>query len=291
MTQQVLRSCLFVLVGLLAPLALAQDASPAELRREIEVLREQNAEIAAERDELLEHVTALRDEMISISNKLEVALNEIKELKRLLASKAEPERVDEEEVHESAPEVVTPRGAPIPNDHLASPESLLRALVHAYGVRFPNPILETDQDRKRFETRVRKWTQDVSKTMRGQTTWRVLLTDITPRRRGRETQAMMAVLDPASGLTIGTPFLVEVPSRMALKLGAEKEQVYDLSLMLVPSPMVNPKRLVGGVFDWPPYVGPMVDFAFDIEWMGLRRYEPAAETSESESEAGSADGP
>ena len=291
MTQQVLRSLLFVLVGLLAPLALAQDASPAELRREIEVLREQNAEITAERDQLLEEVIALRDEMISIANKLEAALGEIRELKRLLASRPERERV-EEEVHEPAPEVVAPRGAPIPNDHLASPESLLRALVHAYSVRFPNPVLETDQDRRRFETRVRKWTSDVSKTMRGQTKWRVLLTDITPRRRGRETQAMMAVLDPASGLTIGTPFLVDVPSRMALKLGSEKEQVFDLNLLLVPAPMVNPERLVRGVFEWPPFVGPMVDFAFDVEWMGLRRYEPGGAGSEAEgTEAGSGDGP
>ena len=291
MTQHALRSYFLVLVGLIAPMALAQDASPAELRREIEVLREQNAEITAERDELLEHVTALRDEMISISSKLEAALQEIEVLKKLLASKAESELIEKEEAPEPAPEVVEPRSAPIPKDHLASPESLLRALVHAYEVRFPNPSLETEVDRKRFETRVRKWTQDVSKTMRGQTKWRVLLTDITPRRRGRETQAMMAVLDPASGLTIGTPFLVEVPSRMALKLGSEKEQVFDLNLLLVPAPIVNPNRLVGGVFDWPRFVGPMVDFAFDIEWMGLRRYEPGAATSESKPEAGSGDGP
>ncbi len=290
MTQQVLRSCLFVLVGLLAPLALAQDASPAELRREIEVLREQNAEITAERDQLLEEVIALRDEMISIANKLEAALDEIRELKKLVAAGGEPAHVVEEDEPEPATLPAVRTGAPIPDDHLASPESLLRALVHAYSVRFPNPVLETEQDRKHFETRVRKWTQDVSKTMRGQTKWRVLLTDITPRRRGRETQAMMAVLDPASGLTIGTPFLVEVPSRMALKLGTEKEQVFDLNLLLVPAPMVNPERLVRGVFEWPPFVGPMVDFAFDVEWMGLRRYQPGAAGSEAEgTEAG--DGP
>lgn len=290
MSQHVLRSSFLVLVGLLAPLAMAQDASPAELRREIEVLRMQNAEIATERDQLLEQVSAMREQMIAISDKLDDALAQIKDLKSQLAARPEPVQQDPEPTE---PETIAapPAQAPIPMDHLASPASLLRALSHAYEVRFPNPALETEQDRRRFETRVRKWTQDVAKTMRGQTKWRVLLTDITPRRRGRETQAMMTVLDPASGLAIGSPFLVEVPSRMALKLGSEKEQVFDLTLMLVPAPIVNPKRIDRGVFEWPPFVGPMVDFAFDMDWLGLRRYEPGAATSELEPEAGSGDGP
>ena len=289
MSQYALRLCLLILVGLTTPVTMAQDASPAELRREIEQLRTQNEQqrtqneqITIERDQQTTLITAMRDEMIGLANRLDEAMAQIKKLTSQLAALPTTSTEPDQPLPDIQPTTI--QQALIPEHHLASPASLFYALKHAYETRFPNPVISTEKDRTDFEQRAQKWALEMNRTMRGRTKWRIRLTDITPRTRGRGTGAHMTVIDPVSGLAIGASFVVEVPSRMAMKLGNEDLQVYELTLMLLPTPIVNPDRLTQSVFDWPPFVGPMVDFAFDFEWIGLRRYRPEVATEPSEAE-------
>lgn len=292
-TQQTLRITVLALFAFFAGPALAQDTSPAELRREIEALRAENdllaannEQLAAQNEQLTAQVASLRGEIEVVSRARTEAERQIAELKAQLAAQPKPTTNTKPETPAVDPGAPVDRGlrAPVPEDHLASPASLYNAVVREYQARFPNPDLGTDDKDAAYQERLTKWTQDVNRSLRGQTRWRIMLTDIVQAKSPRGATARMAVLDPATGLQIGESFKVDVPSRMALKLGTEPTQYYDLTLMLSPTPIVNPARRTKGVFEWPPFVGPMVDFAFDFEWGGLRRVRAATDAATSESE-------
>jgi hypothetical protein len=267
------RLALCALVALLAPLAAAQDTTPAELRREIEQLRTENEHLAAENDELrgrnqsLEaEVASMRQEIDGLERARADADRRIADLERRLSERPTQPGGTRPAAPTAEP---TPR-AEIPEHHLASPASLLNAVRREYESRFPNPQLATDEDVAAYREHLTRWTREVNQSMRGQARWRVRLTDIEQLRPPRGASATMTVLDPASGLPIGDAFRVEVPSRMALKLDESESQFFDLTLMLAPTPKINAERRTRGVFEWPPFVGPMVEFAFDIEWQGLK---------------------
>lgn len=293
-TSQTLRLAVLALVALFTAPALAQDTTPAELRREIETLRAENdllsahnEQLAAQNEQLASQIASMRSEIEIITRARAEAERQIAYLKSQLATRPATETTTEPQTPAADPGAPVDRGlrAPVPEDHLASPASLYNAVVRAYEDRFPNPDLGTDDKDAAYRERVTRWTQDVNRTMRGQTKWRIMLSDIVQSPKSpRGATARMTVLDPATGLQIGESFMVDVPSRMALKLSAEPTQYYEFTLMVSPTPIVNPSRRTKGVFEWPPFVGPMVDFAFDMEWGGLRRLRTATDAATSESE-------
>lgn len=109
------------------------------------------------------------------------------------------------------------------------------------------------------------------------------MTEIQPTPRRRDATARFQVIDPVNGLPIGKSFLGTIPSRMLLKIDdPTAPQMWDVTLSLVPQPTINRGRLTAGVFDYPPLIGPMVEFGFDFDWIGMRRvHEPTEPTSAS----------
>lgn len=288
MSHCTLRLALVSFIALLAPLAAAQDTTPAELRREIEQLRTENEqlvteneELAAENEALASQIASMRTEIESLHRAREESDRRIADLESRIDARpraAEPDRRDAE--IQAAPIL----RAEVPEDHLASPASLLNAVCREYEARFPNPPLTTEEQVADYRVRLDQWAKEVNQNLRGRTKWRVSLTEVAQEASSpRGAKARMTVLDPASGLPIGESFLVDVPPRMAIKLNSEPTQYYDLTLLLAPTPVVNPERRVKGVFEWPPFVGPMVEFAFDFEWGGIV---PLRSPTDAASEAG-----
>ncbi len=303
MMHKTLRIGLILAVGLLTPIAAAQDSSPAELRREIEDLRAVNETLAAQRDQIMADLTSLKEENQSLKDQLAEAIADIEELTARL--RAAPSVVPESESTEQEQPVTVPEtepSAPVPEDHLASPASLYRALQKSFDEMFPNPVLNTEANKKRYEASVRRWARDMNTKLRGQTRWRVRVEDIAAAAptqsnpRSTDATARMTVLDHETGLPIGRPFPVTVPSKMVSKLGGGPAFEYELRLLLLPKPVINSRRLEPGVFAWPPFIGPMTEFGFDFEWIGVRPYPkaekgpvPATQTSPDENAVSSDD--
>lgn len=290
MSNTVLRLCLVIALGLLTPMSIAQDSSPAELRREIEELRTAKETLQTENDQLVEQIATLRIEIEALRANLDAAKAQIVELMNRI--NANPSATPETTETPPAKPTTTPEqpAAAIPADHLASPASLQAALQAAYEARFPNPVLTTEADQKRYEALVRRWARDMNMQLRGPSKWRVMLSEIevpTPaagtRPRPTDAAARMMVLDQKTGIPIGQSFLVKIPSRMVNKLSEESTQEYELSLLLLPKPVINSGRMTRGVFEWPPFIGPMVEFGFDFEWNGLRDYRTKNQDEQAES--------
>lgn len=267
-----------LLVGLMSGLSLGQDETPAELRNEIALLREKVALLESEREQMGEALEAARVENKALAQRAEQAEAMARALEEQLARRTtEPVQPAPVEKPTTAP-VEEPRPgeglreAPIPVDPLASPASLLRSLRESWERSFAGLSLESEQARAEYERRLGQWADSVQRSMHGNTRWRVLISEIQPGPRNRDATARFRVIDPGTGLPIGKSFLGTIPSRMYLKLDqAAGEQMWDVTLTLTPKPTINTKRLESGAFDYPPLIGPMVEFQFDFDWIGMKR--------------------
>lgn len=276
-----------VLAGAGAGIVRAQEATPAELRREIETLRESAADITRERDALREQVESLAGEVGSLRAALAQAQARVAELEAALAARpAQPATPTEQPA--TAPVQVTPTDAAAPAvvpatetplDPLASPESMRLALTRAYLEAFGGTDLSTDAARSTYRERLASWIGTVKKNMRGQTRWNVLLSNAATRTTSggdRALSARMQVLHPQTGAPIGPSFMTVVPARLASKvsLGGEPE-MWEITITVWPDPHINDKRLEVGAFNHPEFVGPMLEFGFAMEWVGMRKLTPA----------------
>lgn len=276
--------------ALLAPIVRAQDETPAELRNEIASLREQVAVLDAERTQLVDQIESLKSQNADLIQQLDSAMTRNRELQAQLAARPTPaEPVKQAQPSES--EAIVPEvslQAPIPADPLGSPESLCRSVIEAYGRTFAGFSIETDAARADYQRRLEQWSASVAQSIHGQTKWRMVISDIRPAGRGRDAPARFQVIDPGTGLPIGRSFLGIIPARMLLKIDDPKvAQLWDVTLDVAPRPELNPDRLAPGAFNYPPLIGPMVEFQFDMDWIGMRRVaQPDAPTPDNPQPAG-----
>jgi len=275
------------LVFVLTGAAWAQDETPAELRAEIASLREQLAVLEADRAQLIEQIESMKAATAELQRQLDAERARVEELQAALAARPVRPAQEDRPAEPVAEEPTSSEPAPvaeIPPDPLASPASLLRALRESHRQTFPDLSLESRTARETYQRRLQLWLDVVRQSLRGQTRWRITFTEITPDARNRQARARMQVIDPNSGLPIGESFLGTIPSRMLLKMDDRAEaQTWDVTLVLNPNPVVNPERLEAGPFDYPPLIGPMVEFQFDFDWIGMRRVRTASDsTSETE---------
>lgn len=273
-----------MLVAIAGPRATAQDETPAELRREITTLREQVTALESERDGLASQLEAAKARSADLAKQLQEERTRVQQLEQQLAARGnEPAQPGGEQPTNQRPTVApsgpsTPPQADIPADPRASPASLYQALVASYGRTFDGVSLETPTQRAEYERRLNQWIDSVQQSMHGQTRWRLVMTEIQPTGRRRDASARFQVIDPVNGLPIGKSFLGTIPSRMVMKIDDPKApQIWDVTLSLMPQPTINRDRLTGGVFDYPPLIGPMVEFGFDFDWIGMRRVQEPTE--------------
>ncbi|MCL4220282.1 MAG: hypothetical protein KJZ65_02820 [Phycisphaerales bacterium] len=268
-----------LLAAWLGGLAPAQEETPAELRNEIALLREKVALLEAEREQLAENLEAALVENRSLAERLGQTEAKARALEEQLAQRSaapSPVQPEPQRAPTQAPEQISPaeiaQEAPIPADPLASPASLLRSLRESWERSFAGLSLASDDARAEYQRRLGQWIDSVQRSMHGNTRWRLLISEIRPGPRNRDANARFQVIDPGTGLPIGRSFLGTIPSRMVLKMDdLTGAQLWDVTLTLTPRPKINTSRLSAGPFDYPPLIGPMVEFQFEFDWIGMKR--------------------
>ena len=265
---------------------LAQSKTPTQLREENAALREELRRERARADELESRLAALLNERRGLEGRLSQTESMIAQLR------AEMGRVD-------APPTPIAR-APAGADPLSSPASLLRELRSRYHVAMLGVPNSTPEERADYAEQVQLWCKLTNRELRGKRTWLVKLTDIEPLDRDSSVASMTVLDEESGGLPIGEAVDVRVPKRYLDKLdiGPENDR-WLLTAIVIAKPVFNPERQTRGIFEFPPFIGPMVEFDFELDWFGIKRWdpdEPEAEAedggmpAEDQSEDGSEDG-
>jgi hypothetical protein len=256
--------------------AMGQDASPAELRREIEALRAQVEVAQAEREAAHAELMSLQMEAANLREKLAMTEAMVASLRDQLEAARQPvaERPAAPASDESTPSQPAEPRAEVPLSPLGSPESMRLALEKSFAEAFPNPNLSSEQAKAAYQRRLGLWTTEVTRSMRGQTRWRVLLSDVSGTPAGdRSVAARMQVVATDTGLPIGPAQIISVPARFATRLSTSTlaPEAWELTLMVAPAMRINERRLAPGPFNHPEFIGPMVEFGYSMEWIGMRK--------------------
>lgn len=224
------------------------------LTEELRVSRERIEQLAAE-------LADLRNERRGLESRVRDAELVLSSLRRELAGPESPEAESE------------PR-APLPADALASPASLLRELRALYYENMRQVPDASPAERAEYKERVALWCRLTKRELRGKRTWLIELDDLVPLGRDRAV-ARLTVIDEQTGLRVGDPVDVAVPARFASRV--QDDPRYDrwlLTAIVIASPSYNESRVTRGVFEYPPFVGPYVDFDFELDWVSLRGWRP-----------------
>lgn len=246
------------LAGLCEP-ARAQGASPAELRREVDRLNEQLRVLRDELDQTRVSLRAAEQERAALAQRLRETESLLAELRARGPGDALP----------PTPTSSDPERTALPEDPLAAPGAIYDELRYRYERDLAPLPRATDQDRAAFRAEAQRWCKDAERQVRGRVHWVVRLENWSPSR-SRRSEADLTVVDPVTLRPLGESVRVEVPARLAERVQREPErELWRASLLVTAKPIYNPDRAVRGVFDSPRFVGPMVEFDFSIEWLGL----------------------
>lgn len=246
---------IIALLAILTPLgarAIAQDAAPPSppsaeevaLRREIASLRDR----LARAEERIRQLEAERDALRA----------QLAEARKGAQSAAGGEsQAPSEEL------------APVPDDPFASPASMLQELRKRYEIEFAGLPHDTDPAIEAYKRDVQVWCRNVSRELRGRGQWvvQVLKLEEIPHDR-RSFEALLRVIDPASGLPIGRPFLATIDASDARQIERLKDRFHywKASVVVVAAPRYNEQRVDEGVFEHPPFVGRYCDFGVDLDF-------------------------
>ena len=242
--------------------------------------------------ELIEENRALRDELekqTSRVQRLEARVDRLlSERRGLMGTLGQAENLIASLRHRlGATDALVPPApmAQTPTDPLASPDSLLRELKSQYRVTMLNVPRETQAERAEFVKQLRLWCRLTNQNLRGKRTWLVKLEDMASLGKNALV-VRMTVLNEANGLPIGEAFDVQFPKRFyeQFKRGSISGK-WELTSLVIAKPVFNEKRTERGVFEYPTLVGPMVEFDFELNWQGLRAWEPAAKPDQPKDEA------
>jgi hypothetical protein len=172
--------------------------------------------------------------------------------------------------------------APVGDDPLGSPAALLRELRNRYFEAVRDLPDATEADRESYRQQIALWCRLINRELRGRRTWLVEFDDVVPLADGRAV-ARMTLLDEPSGLSIGDPVDVAVPRKFAER--AADEERWLLTAVVIAAPSYSDQRLSRGVFEYPPFVGPYVEFDFELDWIALREWRPGQSSTVEEPDA------
>lgn len=254
----VLGALLCVLLWSVPPAA--AQPTPEATERENELVR------------LREEVVRLRERTDSLVRLLDEQAREIERLRSQLAAvRSAPASPDA-----GGPAGETSAGNDAP---LSSPGALFRAMVRSYVARFGAPPVPPDV------RELDEWRDATRQELSGRTRWLVRLTlGDAPQRRSEGWPATVEVLDPATLGAVEATIALEIPSRLAPRVqeasaavldGQERVPVFAAELELLADPQLNPDRSERGPFDYPPLVGPGIEFDYGLRWQTLYQIDQA----------------
>ena len=245
MAAMTLRWC--VLAGVLGTLApcglLAQDGAPPPAAPDA---------LQAENDSLRAEVQRLR-------SSLDEALRRLAAAEAALARLGVPLGATTEDAD--------PATVDAPADPLASPASLFVELRRRYERDFARG--PTDAVARR--TAVAAWCKSVRAELKGRREWLVTIAPVEgPGISPSHPEAMVRVYDEALLRPIGEAVRVRIPARHAAQVRARPDQrLWTLTANVAATPRFEERREDEGVFNYPPFIGPYAEFAFELEWVSL----------------------
>lgn len=166
----------------------------------------------------------------------------------------------------SKPEGGTPESdyAPAPEDPLASPPSMFRALAAAFEQDLANVPRETKPEQAKYLAQARKWAQQKGREVNGRAVWTIRVVSVA--EKGRQREVTCDVVEPASGKAYGPPVTIAMKAADATKLeGAAPDSLWKLTGTLSAAPKVNPDKEKPGAFDAEgTMVGSFIEFGFEF---------------------------
>ncbi|MBX3363311.1 MAG: hypothetical protein KF866_00985 [Phycisphaeraceae bacterium] len=228
---------------------------------EVQRLRDEVARLTM----LAEQFSDLEARLAASERRVEALLRDNADLRNRLA--AAMRRLGVGEPRGEAPATTEPH-APIPADPLASPDSMLRELRRLYMLEFGSEIPEDPEVRSRRQAMIDQWSRRMAREMRGRPTWLVRITDLVEREGGRF-EAKITMLDEATGLPFGEPFISETPRSFALRIRDGGFDRWRLTVAFEATPRLNRERMQPGVFDTPRLIGPWAEFHYTVTWRQL----------------------
>ena len=251
-------SLIAVLMLLLAPAhALAQaDETVADLRRENDQLRERIAQLEATLATLLEQNKALIDETRALRDEVGDLRTSVQQTQQT---------VERQSIGNTPPgaEIEPIMLAEAPDDPLASPNLLFKAIQRDHDGRYPDLTLETELDQKRYRADLKRWFRATERDFTRRVQWTVEVIEVDAITEDA-LRVVFIVIDPESGLPYDArPSSITVDGRSALRvLENPTIQQWKLTGVAAPTLNLNTDRTERGLIDIPPFVGPYVEFGF-----------------------------
>ncbi len=274
----------WMLLSVPAALAQSADKPDAELRTQLQKLKEQ--------------VRQLQSDLDAANRKVAELEKQVRDLGGTPAGTAPAA------APAGAPAgTPAPGGAPAPSgpastgsvtpEALANAASFLNAVRERFAADFaklqvPNDGTSATDDRNRrvWQQEAERWVTLINREYRRPVAWTVAIRSGQLDRRG----ALLEVVcvDPTTGAAQGRPFGLQLQITQASRLsfgraGEPPAGLFLLKGTLTPQLVVNPSRLDAGPFDQPHLVGMMVDFGFRV---GAQSIVPVAAASGSAVPAG-----
>src|SRR5690606_25615515 len=118
---------------------------------------------------------------------------------------------------------------------------------------------------------VDRWVSEAPRRIRAEREWLVRIESVQREASApRRFSGLISVIDPATGLAYGPARRMPLLPRLA-QLGSESDQdLWVAKVTVMAAPSRNQQRQAMGVFNEPWFVGPQVEFGFDLEWRDLQ---------------------
>ena len=238
--------------------------APVNLRS----LMEENTRLTEELRVARERVEALTAELAELKNERRGLESRVRDAELVLSALRRELAGPQTPIETSEPR------APIPTDALASPASLLRELRAKYYETMRSLPDSTPAEQAAYREQVALWCRLTERELRGKRTWLVEIDDLVPLARDRAV-ARLTVIDEQTGLQLGDPSDVAVPPKFVDRIESDTRfERWLLTTIVIATPSYNESRVTRGVFEYPPFVGPYVDFDFELDWVSLRGWQP-----------------
>lgn len=276
-----------LLVSSTAASAQPIDPSPDQLRREVDRLVKRNDELnirLSDQSKQIERLTTEKREFTAQIERLNAEIANLKsQITQLQAAKlAEPPKPSQPTPASAAP---TSPSAPIPDDALASPASMLAALKRSHAEGFKDWPHDSKPEAEAYALAAEDWCERLAKVWRGERTWLVRLSDWRSDEFAPPS-VLIRLIDPGTGLVIGEPFRREIPRKFIERLDRRQRLVdsghapdlpWVARVFVVARPQFNAERNEVGPYDEPAFIGHQVEFAYELQWRSLylSKAEPA----------------
>jgi len=240
---------LIVLGSISASPALAQNgASPAELRRANDQLRERITELEAALSESRRRIEALESRVEEFTKK--------------------PEDL-QQDVPDPIPTPADPADRPIPTEPSSCPDALYGSLVDNYNEAFPGIEIPAFAEVQQWIDRVRHERQRI--------TWLIEVHEIIAVR-GKDSSLRVNLIDPESGDAICGNFILPVSYTEAVRIGdATGIMVWECSGTFTANPIADRSRPEFDNEMTPRLIGPFAVFGWTFD---VQRIKPVEQTDD-----------